>query len=312
MIFKKNISIVYLQGGIGNLLFQISAALKFSKNDFNNIYVVDGMFELGRSKKIKQYLNLDLRELSLLQKILFGIDIQVKNYFIRSFIKILKKLNIHFGTHFHGGFFDNFSSETNLNLNKKYILTGYYQHPDFYKDSKNKVIEMFIKKNGISLSSKKDQIVFHLRRTDYISLKWDLPISYYINAIKLISKNDKFKFKKIRIIADDPFAIFSIKFYAEKYGLDVLESYKVRSDLEDFIEIASSSVIVMSNSTFCWWAASIGDFVLKDIDVFYPKGWIRGFNDCLKEPHWKAIEFEEEKKYDKTLFSKKVPGLYTE
>ena len=273
---------------------------------------MDGLFELGRAKKIKQYLNLDLTEISLFKKVLFGIDIQIKNPFVKTFVKILKKSKIHFGTHFHGGYFESSKIDNYSMLNNNYVLTGYFQHPDFYQNTKNKIIELFVKNNNISRSVFKDQIVIHLRRTDYISLKWDLPISYYINTLKLLAKNNKFKSKKIRIIADDPFSIYSIKFYAEKYGFDVIEDFTERSDIDDFKEIASSSVIVMSNSTFCWWAANIAEFVFEDIDVFYPKGWIRGFNDCLKEPHWQEIEFDEVKKYDKTLFSKKVPGLYNE
>ena len=27
----------------------------------------------------------------------------------------------------------------------------------------------------------------------------------------------------------------------------------------------------------------------KERTVFYPSGWIKGFNDCLKENNWKAV-----------------------
>ncbi len=288
MIFKKNLTVLYLQGGIGNLLFELSAALYFTNKNIKNIYVVE--LEKERILKLKKFINVDLIKISNFQKIVFGINIKEKNILIEILIRVLKKFNIHLGRHIHGGYFE----EMNLNIknfnNKKYVLTGYFQHPDYFSKTKETIIDMFLKNHDLSNDSVKNQIVVHLRRADYINHGWELSLNYYDKIISLLSKDSNFNKTKIKILSDDPFAKFAIQNIALEYGFMINSEKKENDELSDFIEIVCSSTIVMSNSSFCWWATVIGDKLFqKERTVFYPSGWIKGFNDCLKENNWKAV-----------------------
>ncbi len=109
--------------------------------------------------------------------------------------------------------------------------------------------------------------------------------SYEYKKFLELNFNKEFNQKKIKIFTDDPFSVFAIKDLALQYNFKVDENNN-DNDLDDFIEVVCSSTVVMFNSSFCWWATTIGDRLLEDKVVFYPKGWIKGFNDCLKDKNW--------------------------
>ena len=69
-----------MQGGIGNLFFGLSAAIKFNNLNSNNIYYVE--LEKNRLTKIKKYLNLELIELKNFQRIAYGIYIKESGFFM--------------------------------------------------------------------------------------------------------------------------------------------------------------------------------------------------------------------------------------
>ncbi|MBT89278.1 MAG: hypothetical protein CMN79_02140 [Spirochaetales bacterium] len=284
IIFKKKIVILYLQGGIGNLFFGLSAAIKFNNLNSNNIYYVE--LEKNRLTKIKKYLNLELIELKNFQRIAYGIYIKESGFFNDFITRFLKKTKLHFGKHIHGGYFEKNSYKK---ISNKNVLTGYFQHPDFYKDSKDIIADLFFKKHKLNKLLIKDHIAIHLRRADYINHGWELSLNYYKKILLSLSKDANFNSKSIKVFSDDPFAIFAIKNLADKFNFTFIANNSNNSDLDDFIELICSKTLVMSNSSFCWWAAVIGDRLLdKKRSVFYPEGWIKGFNDCLKEPNWRV------------------------
>ena len=159
---KKNKVIIYLQGGIGNIFFQLSAAFFFSKNNFKNIYVVE--LDKNRLKKIKNYLNIEFLQLTKFERVIFGININLNNFAVEILTRILRKIKFHFGNHIHGGYFEQFNMKNSINFKKNYVLTGYFQHPDFFSKTKNIISDLFIKNHQLSKSQVKDQIAIHLRR----------------------------------------------------------------------------------------------------------------------------------------------------
>lgn len=62
----------------------------------------------------------------------------------------------------------------------------------------------------------------------------------------------------------------------------------------DFWAIATARSVVMSNSTFCWWAARVGETVTPEQTVTYPAGWVTGDPDHLLSrtlllPGWRPL-----------------------
>ena len=72
-------------------------------------------------------------------------------------------------------------------------------------------------------------------------------------------------------------------------------SKPVNPAMRDFWIIANAKNLLMSNSTFCWWAAVFGDSLLPERQtrfVAYPVGWIGQFRDGedgLIQPTWTPV-----------------------
>lgn len=277
--------ILELKGGFGNLLFQISAANKFS-NDFNSRIVV---FDESKTKNqiLKKFLNFNYPDASNTELFYAAKEIKNDNLIFRLTKRLMRKLGLHFAKYFHGGHFEPLNYNTK-NFNKKILyLDGYYQHPSFYKDSVNYITNLY-SQNTIQLDHPIDQTIIHLRRADYINHGWDLPLKYYINSLEKIDSKRKYK---IKIISDDNFAAIGLANVCSAMGFTVLENL-VYDDKLNFIEVVNSKNIIMSNSSFSWWAATISQniFLNSDRKVTYPKGWLLGFNDVLKNDSWIEIE----------------------
>jgi hypothetical protein len=108
-----------------------------------------------------------------------------------------------------------------------------------------------------------------------------IPLATYGNLIESIYS----KFKKITLVTDD------IQYFKENYELIFLGySYDLvsNSKLHDFMLMYKSKEIYISNSTFAWWAAWLGDSIVhaplnwfvnnKEMEFeptdFFPKNWI--------------------------------------
>jgi hypothetical protein len=132
--------------------------------------------------------------------------------------------------------------------NKKIILNGWFQKYCFYKDYK-KEIKNWLKIDFDNLPKVKDNdVVVYIRRGDYIELGYALPIEFYENCLL------KLNYSKIYVCTDFPNDWF-VKKFVKKYDATVFHN----SALEDFCFIKSFNNIVMSASTFCWWAAYLSD-----------------------------------------------------
>ena len=277
--------ILELKGGFGNLLFQISAAYKFSKE--HNARIV--IFDESNTKNmiIKNFLNLTFDKASKLELFLACKEIKKDNFLLRISKRIMKKTGLHFARYFHGGNFEP------LRHNKKYFkkkiiyLDGYYQHPDFYNDSIS-YIEKIYRGNNKILNNTNEQTTIHLRRADYINHGWDLPIDYYINSLESIDPHRKYK---IKIISDDYFAAIGLENICSNMGFDIIENTNFQ-DRQNFVEMVNSKNIIMSNSSFSLWASMLSQkiYSTKNRCITYPKGWLSGFNDVLGNDDWITID----------------------
>jgi Glycosyl transferase family 11 len=126
----------------------------------------------------------------------------------------------------------------------------------------------------------------NLRRGDYIGLGW---------------------IKSVVVTSDDRLAARAISEYLRSEGYDArtandvnLASHHEAQNpvdpvLRDFCLIANSRNLVMSNSTFCWWAAELGGVVTPgsgDRIVAYPRGWVEfadDESDGLVRPEWTVV-----------------------
>ncbi len=240
-----------LDGGIGNLLFQYSAALKLQ----NLIKVSLQEITPGLIERLETYVG----EIDSLRLINCSDD------------RFLTKSNLgRLTTKWVPDFMP-----CELPYSKRVrLLKGYFQHPSWYEDSLKTVLEKIKTKHQSDLISvPKNVTAIHLRRSDYVRLGWDLPMSYYEKAISLHTN-----------ITGGPVAIFSDdQIVSELFinrlsaaGLTVYKDEHGRSPsaLHDFLTIAKAQTIIMSNSTFCWWAVKLAQHTNSEVVAYCPSTWL--------------------------------------
>jgi hypothetical protein len=180
---------------------------------------------------------------------------------------------------------------------KEIILTGWFQKYSFYKNYKNEIKKWLeIDYPNLPKISNND-IVIHMRRGDYIELDFALSYNFYKKCLA------KVKYNKIYVCTDGPKDHFVQKFLKE-YNAELFH----QSMLEDFCFMKKFNKIIMSASTFSWWAA----YLSNAKEIFFPvpkKGpWSLEYNAtdlAINESRYIYIKSGE--MYSKEIFD--YPGI---
>ena len=110
-------------------------------------------------------------------------------------------------------------------------------------------------------------ISVHVRRGDMLNTNDVLPDEFYRKAIK--QAHETLGPLKIRVITDDPEYCQNIL----NLGFD-FEVFSSKNIDLDFHLLRESSCLVLSRSTFSWWAARLSDAI-----VFFPSPWDKSTPD---------------------------------
>lgn len=233
----------YLQGGLGNQMFQISAAHALSL-DLN----VTSMFDFSKCSTPGQGYTSD-------------------KYVTNFFKKINNSsLNLNSFIHYH---------EPKFSYNKlpeldNICLFGYFQSEKYFGKYKNEIISLFsfdeiIKREVLSFIEKikndKKITVIHVRRGDYMNLPdFHAPcnIAYYTSAMGKIG-DSSFIF-----VSDD------INWCKENFKIDNVFFSDFNSEIHDLFLMTQCDNIIMSNSSFSWWGVYMND---KKNTVIAPATW---------------------------------------
>ena len=141
------------------------------------------------------------------------------------------------------------------NLKGGYFLTGYLQNIENAKYLGN---VNFFKKNEL-----KGAIGIHVRRGDMIS-NIDNPLdSFFRKSLQIIDQKNQGKKLEILIFTDD--AEYCSKFL--KLGRD-FTLIQGGNTLDDFLSMISTEYLILSRSTFSWWAG----FLSKG-EIYCPSPW---------------------------------------
>jgi hypothetical protein len=284
---------VYLFGGLGNQLFQYFFGQYLSKIQGLEVlynFEISSHFGNNHGNELIKYFDDERKELKAKK------FIKIRILLLRIFLKldaiwpkasrlIHKKLYI--------------SSKPGWDdylLNKKNFFKyfGYFQTWRFFTEIKGR--EIFFSNLKYELSEKyhlmlqdirsQDAIGIHLRRGDYVQLAGTyglLDIRYYKAALIQLGAN---KSSTIFVFSDE---IPSSK----KYFRDLEKEYNFRyveefNAIESLILLGKCTKICISNSTFGYWGAQLGE----PTEVVAPSKWFRNMQDPidLMPPSWKRIE----------------------
>lgn len=166
-------------------------------------------------------------------------------------------------------------------------LTGFCQHPSYWEDSLQEVVQQLLIHPRARPPADEDAVALHLRRVDYVNQGWALDVGYYLSALQLA---DPSRDGRIAVTSDDPLAAVTMAAYLREKGYDA-QSAAGGDATADFWTLAAARHVVMSNSTFCWWACATGDTLHEAADrvVAYPEPWLPIGHAELQRPGWSEI-----------------------
>lgn len=269
-IFKKKL-FVLIRGGLGNQLFIYTTAQNIAKeNNIKKIFYINTGDILNRSDyNLKRIHNISY----------YIKNIKIKNDFLDNrylnFIYIFFKYK----------FFNKVISENNILhsrinfLNFRITLNGFFQNKNNFKNELENTINKLYSNKLYRAKVRSNSVVISLSL--YSQFGYTIPVNYYLKALKKlkIKKNEK-----ITLTSDDEWYAKLFSSYLKKKGFNKIKiNYDKNSfAFNDFLTIANSKKLIMSSSTFCWWAAVLRKkFGHDDDKVVCPKNWLSNENRKL-------------------------------
>jgi hypothetical protein len=153
----------------------------------------------------------------------------------------------------HGHYFD----MDTLRKKCKIEMYGYVQRYEYIKSYKNKVREWFELDTQSPIDVKPDDFVVSIRRG------WNgYPTCLCPSKEYFLNIFNKVKYKRIILCTDS----FEDPFFKFLNFLDVEVIKAQYSPLEQFALIKSANKIMLTASTYCWWAA----FLSNATEIYYP------------------------------------------
>jgi hypothetical protein len=132
---------------------------------------------------------------------------------------------------------------------RKIVLNGWFQRYEYYRPFRRRIQDWLQPDVSLAATPADDDLVINVRRTDYVTLGWALPFSYYEEAIERAGA----KKGRLWIVTDAPKDPFFQRFKAWR------PRFVCGSALEDLAFMMRARRLVVSQSTFCWWAAFLGN-----------------------------------------------------
>lgn len=139
---------------------------------------------------------------------------------------------------------------------KGIFLNGYFQNWKYYWSYRDRIKEWLKTEFRIAVAVKSSDWILHVRREDYLESGSQLSLEYYRKII------NEYIPKKAHIFLIGKGIELEIK---EKfYDMGVNRSIQFNTSIEDFVFMKSFKNIIMSNSTYAFWAS-----FLSDADVIF-------------------------------------------
>ena len=137
------------------------------------------------------------------------------------------------------------------------VINSYLQRAEYYSQYRETLRDVFSVKDKLSINENK--LVLHVRETDYVQINCFLGYDYYSNLIK--SSN----FTDVIIVTDNSTCETVQRLLSDGCTLSTagyVDTFSVTLDdrgKEDFETLLTSEHIVLSQSSFSWWAAFLGN-----------------------------------------------------
>ena len=267
---------VFMQGGLGNQLFILNAGMIWADRTNKNL-LLDTRTLKGHS--IDRIYALDQVDFGISFELVHSRKATLFPYAKRLFdllIKSEQNLRSFFRKYF--GYYsesDLLKYRPDLSQRKIKYISGYFQSPtyfervqiprpilqntsDWFRDLSREILEI-------------KPIVLHFRAGDYFKHKDTfgvLGLQYYKDAIT--SLGQEFDSSEIWIFSDDLTSAKSVFCGFETERIKWIDPPSESRDIESLLLMSLAKTLIISNSTFSWWA---GYWASDDSKVICPNKW---------------------------------------
>ena len=141
------------------------------------------------------------------------------------------------------------------------IVDSYVQKVSPLLKYKDFLRDQFKIENNLLEMPDEDELVIHIRETDYKQIGGYLGDHFYIKLVEMMQH----EFKKISIVTDNintslikQLSQMGCKIFSQPLTIDWTYCYFSENELRDFNYMLHSKNLLISHSTFSWWAAFLG------------------------------------------------------
>jgi hypothetical protein len=263
-----------MAGGLGNQLFIFTAAMYYSLQNKENV-----IFDVSSRINALPPHGGDIRSLNP--------DIVFRNrpflWRIKSSLSVIAKREL-FSVYLSPKV--GYDSSLEQHVVEKQIF-GYFQTHKYLDDPniRDLVDKFYIDSPSAWFSTHSSEMLriptisVHIRRGDYVKLRNSFGIlagDYYESAINLVLERSTNKYSRVLVFSDD--VVEAKKIFSHlKVPLPVQFADPPENYPEETLTLMSlSQALVMSNSSFSWWAAQLGN---ASKFVVCPSQWFRNMSD---------------------------------
>lgn len=137
------------------------------------------------------------------------------------------------------------------------VIDSFAQQADHYIDHRDKIREWFEIENDIQVDP--DELVVHIRETDYKSINMFLGDTFYVDII------DNLSYNKVTIVTDNcrsPLIVKLANAGCRIHSTEPVTKFSIDNNatiMDDFKYMQKANSILLSQSSFSWWAAFLGN-----------------------------------------------------
>ena len=246
-LIRQNIAIISFVGGFGNNLFQIAAAHVMEQRGFTVRFEVSNVkrkrLEILEIPEISNFVRPKILRLSRYFPSIIGKRGKFTRFFMKKVLRIQPWIDL------------NSNGDLPAQLGQNYLITGYWQRLS--------IAENLPASHYFKIDTVGRKVAVHVRRGDMYSNIQNPMDDYFRNCVKTILKDNLDSNFNFFVYTDDP--VYCLN------HLDLGVEFEVvlrGSTLEDFVGLIEAEYLVMSRSTYSWWAG-----FFSNGQVFAPSPW---------------------------------------